>query len=90
MLNSWGPGKHLSAALAALLAVGDDLGQAAQEALEYMDQCLGSAFRPGMGRLIPDRMFWAQPDDDEQEGPAGRSGAPAAAPVPRQALLLNL
>lgn len=76
-----GAGETLSAALAALLAVGDDLGQAAQEALEYMDQCLGSAFRPGMGRLIPDRMFWAQPDDDEQEGPAGRSGAPAAAPV---------
>ncbi len=45
-----------------------------------MDQCLGSAFRPGMGRLIPDRMFWAQPDDDEQEGPAGRSGAPGSGP----------
>lgn len=74
-----GAGETLSAALAALLAVGDDLGQAAQEALEYMDHCLGSAFRPGMGRLIPDRMFWAQPDDDEEEGAtADAATAPAS------------
>ncbi len=38
----------------------------------------GQRVSPRMGRLIPDRMFWAQPDDDEQKGSAGRSGAPAA------------
>lgn len=77
-----GAGETLSAALAALLAVGDDLGQAAQEALEYMDHCLGSAFRPGMGRLIPDRMFWAQPDDEEEGAAADAAAAPASSDVP--------
>ena len=47
----------------ALLAAGNDLGAAAQDALEYLDHSLGSGFRPGMGQLIPDRMFWAQPDE---------------------------
>ena len=58
-----GAGDTLSAALTALLAAGNDLGAAAQEALEYLDHSLGSGFRPGMGQLIPDRMFWAQPED---------------------------
>ena len=64
-----------------VLQLRSDLTEAVGEALLYLDQALDHGFRPGMGRLIPDRMFWAQPDDDEQEGPAGRSGAPAAAPV---------
>ncbi len=58
-----GAGDTLSAALTALLAAGNDLGAAAQEALEYLDRSLGSGFRPGMGQLIPDRMFWAQPEE---------------------------
>ncbi|CAB5663916.1 bifunctional hydroxymethylpyrimidine kinase/phosphomethylpyrimidine kinase [Comamonas aquatica] len=58
-----GAGDTLSAALTALLAAGNDLGAAAQDALEYLDHSLGSGFRPGMGQLIPDRMFWAQPDE---------------------------
>lgn len=77
-----GAGETLSAALAALLAVGDDLGQAAQEALEYMDHCLGSAFRPGMGRLIPDRMFWAQPDEEEEEGATTDAAAAPTSALP--------
>ena len=36
------------------------------EALGYLDQCLGNGFRPGMGHVIPDRMFWAQPDTDDE------------------------
>ncbi|MDF1484870.1 bifunctional hydroxymethylpyrimidine kinase/phosphomethylpyrimidine kinase [Ramlibacter sp. H39-3-26] len=59
-----GAGDTLSATLAALLASGDDLGEAVGEALAYLDRCLAGGFRPGMGSAVPDRMFWAQPDED--------------------------
>ena len=62
-----GAGETLSAALAALLATGDDLGEATSEALSYLDRCLDGGFRPGMGHILPDRMFWAQPDDTEED-----------------------
>ncbi|MDM0105182.1 bifunctional hydroxymethylpyrimidine kinase/phosphomethylpyrimidine kinase [Variovorax sp. J22R24] len=62
-----GAGDTLSAALAALLASGTDLAAATSEALSYMDRCLDAGFRPGMGHVLPDRLFWAQPDDDEDE-----------------------
>ncbi len=61
-----GAGDTLSAALAALLASGTDLVAAATEALSYMDRCLDAGFRPGMGHVLPDRLFWAQPEDDGQ------------------------
>ena len=66
-----GAGDTLSAALAALLASGTDLPSAATEALSYMDRCLDAGFRPGMGHVLPDRLFWAQPEDDEEneDGP---------------------
>ncbi len=60
-----GAGDTLSAALAALLASGTDLAAATTEALSYMDRCLDAGFRPGMGHVVPDRLFWAQADDDE-------------------------
>ncbi len=63
-----GAGETLSAALAALLATGADLGSAASEALAYMDRSLDAGFRPGMGQVLPDRLFWAQPEDEEDEG----------------------
>ena len=62
-----GAGDTLSAALTALVGSGNDLGEATSEALNYLDRCLDAGFRPGMGHIIPDRMFWAQPDDDESE-----------------------
>jgi hydroxymethylpyrimidine/phosphomethylpyrimidine kinase len=69
-----GAGDTLSAALAALLAGGADLAAAASEALGYLDRCLDGGFRPGMGNVIPDRMFWAQPDgDDDDDEPASPS-----------------
>lgn len=73
-----GAGDTLSAALAALLAGGADLPAAASEALAYLDRCLDGGFRPGMGHVVPDRLFWAQPeaDADDEEADAG-SGAPA-------------
>ena len=60
-----GAGDTLSAALAALLASGTGLEEAFTEALSYLDRCLDGGFRPGMGHVLPDRLFWAQPDNDE-------------------------
>ena len=65
-----GAGETLSAALAALLATGLDLSAAASEALHYLDRCLDEGFRPGMGHVIPDRLFWAQSETDDEETPA--------------------
>ena len=67
-----GAGDTLSAALTALLASGNDLGLAAQEALEYLDHCLDSGFKPGMGYFVPDRLFWAQPEDDDSDDEEAR------------------
>jgi hydroxymethylpyrimidine/phosphomethylpyrimidine kinase len=60
-----GAGDTLSATLSALLASGTDLVSAVSESLSYMDRCLDAGFRPGMGHVIPDRLFWAQPEDEE-------------------------
>ncbi|WP_296509776.1 bifunctional hydroxymethylpyrimidine kinase/phosphomethylpyrimidine kinase [Rhodoferax sp.] len=62
-----GAGDTLSAALAALIASGTELNEAVTEALSYLDRCLENGFRPGMGHVIPDRLFWAQPESDEDE-----------------------
>ena len=62
-----GAGDTLSATLAALVASGNDLGEATSEALTYLDGCLEHGFRPGMGHVLPDRMFWAEPDEDDND-----------------------
>jgi hydroxymethylpyrimidine/phosphomethylpyrimidine kinase len=62
-----GAGDTLSAALAALIASGSDLAAATSEALSYLDRCLDAGFRPGMGHVVPDRLFWAQPDTESEE-----------------------
>ena len=61
-----GAGDTLSAALAALVASGSDLTAAAIEALGYLDRCLDGGFRPGMGNVVPDRLFWAQPEGEAE------------------------
>ena len=68
-----GAGDTLSATLAALIASGSDLAGAVEEALGYLDRCLDAGFQPGMGLAIPDRLFWAQPEDtdSDDEAPAG-------------------
>lgn len=71
-----GAGDTLSATLSALVASGCDLMEAFGEALGYLDHCLDGGFRPGMGHVIPDRLFWTQadtnenPTQDEAEGPS--------------------
>ena len=70
-----GAGDTLSGVLAALLASGADLETATHEALNYLDQSLDSGFRPGMGLVLPDRLFWAETDEDtddasDDDGPA--------------------
>jgi len=61
-----GAGDTLSASLAALVASGTDLAAAATEALGYLDRCLDAGFRPGMGNVVPDRLFWAQPEGETE------------------------
>lgn len=55
-----GAGSTLSATLAALLANGLDVPEAAFEAQEFTHAALAGAQRLGMGKLVPDRYFWAR------------------------------
>jgi hydroxymethylpyrimidine/phosphomethylpyrimidine kinase len=70
--NFVGAGDTFSATLATLLASGDELAEAVREASIYVNRSLLAAFQPGMGAAIPDRMFWAQVEgEDEEEEPEG-------------------
>ena len=55
----------LGAAIAALLANGQEPPEAVHEAQEYLYQAVQSAFRPGMGAWLPDRFFWARSNDTD-------------------------
>ncbi|WP_411878024.1 bifunctional hydroxymethylpyrimidine kinase/phosphomethylpyrimidine kinase [Polaromonas sp. YR568] len=69
-----GAGDTLSAALSALLANGHDLQAATAEALTFLDHSLDAGFHPGMGNIVPDRLFWAQADVDPEEEPGEETG----------------
>jgi hydroxymethylpyrimidine/phosphomethylpyrimidine kinase len=62
-----GAGETLSAALTALIASGTELTESVAEAMGYLDQCLANGFRPGMGHVLPDRLFWAQLSSDDEQ-----------------------
>jgi hydroxymethylpyrimidine/phosphomethylpyrimidine kinase len=62
-----GAGDTLTAALSALLANGHNLQAATTEALTYLDHSLDAGFHPGMGHIVPDRMFWAQAEEAAEE-----------------------
>jgi hydroxymethylpyrimidine/phosphomethylpyrimidine kinase len=62
-----GAGDTLSAGLAGLLAQGIDVPEAVQEAAQYTTAALMHAFSAGLGVAVPDRLFWAG-DDDEEDG----------------------
>jgi hydroxymethylpyrimidine/phosphomethylpyrimidine kinase len=70
-----GAGDTLSAALCALIAAGADLQTACAEALTYLDQCLDAGFQPGMGHAVPDRLFWAHEDEDDESTEASESAS---------------
>lgn len=63
-----GSGCTLAAAVAATIANGLDIPDAVRDAQEYTWQTLKYAYRTGMGQLIPDRLFWARDDEDEDGG----------------------
>jgi hydroxymethylpyrimidine/phosphomethylpyrimidine kinase len=59
-----GAGNTLSATIAAMLANGLDIPEAVLEAQEFTVAALVNAQRLGMGKLIPNRYFWARETDD--------------------------
>lgn len=59
-----GAGTTLSATVSAMLANGLDVPEAVFEAQEFTVAALAHAQRLGMGKLIPDRYFWAREPDD--------------------------
>ncbi len=60
-----GAGSTLSATAAAMLANGLDVPEAMLEAQEFVIASIAHAQRLGMGKLVPDRYFWArEPDAD--------------------------
>jgi hydroxymethylpyrimidine/phosphomethylpyrimidine kinase len=71
-----GSGCTLASAIAAMLANGLELPEAVREAQDYTWQTLHKAYRPGMGHLLPDRLFWAR---EEPEGTADEGAPPRAA-----------
>ncbi len=60
-----GAGNTLSATIAAMLANGLDVPEAVAEAEEFTNAALAHAQRLGMGKLVPDRFFWAREADAE-------------------------
>jgi hydroxymethylpyrimidine/phosphomethylpyrimidine kinase len=64
-----GSGCTLASAIAALMAQGVAVPEAVKEAQEYTWQALNAGFRPGMGQHIPDRLFWARGEEDDEAKP---------------------
>jgi len=62
-----GSGCTLASAIAALLANGLPMEEAVREAQEYTWETLKYGFRPGMGQHIPDRLFWARDDEEDDD-----------------------
>jgi hydroxymethylpyrimidine/phosphomethylpyrimidine kinase len=85
--DMWDRGPHrimgltdtLGAAIAALLANGQDPAEAVREAQEYLYQAMRNAFRPGMGAYLPDRFFWARSSDEETPLGSAKDAPPGEA-----------
>jgi hydroxymethylpyrimidine/phosphomethylpyrimidine kinase len=76
-----GSGCTLASAIAAMLANGLELPEAVREAQEYTWNTLAKAYRPGMGQLLPDRLFWAR--EEESDAPVGDDEATRASNLHR-------
>ena len=64
-----GSGCTLAAAVAGLLAQGLEPFTAVHEAQEFTWEALKNGYRLGMGQLIPNRLFWAHDEDDDEKKP---------------------
>lgn len=62
-----GAGSTISATIAAMLANGMDVPEAVFEAQEFTHAALSNAHRLGMGKLIPDRYFWARESEPSSD-----------------------
>ena len=62
-----GAGSTLSATIAAMLSNGMDVPEAVFEAQEFTHAALANAHRLGMGKLTPDRYFWAKDNDQASD-----------------------
>jgi len=62
-----GSGCTLASAIAGMLASGARIAEAVHEAQDYTHQTLKHAFRPGMGQFIPDRLFWARGNNNDDK-----------------------
>lgn len=61
-----GSGCTLASAIAGLLAHGLEPFTAISEAQEYTWEALKSGYRIGMGQHLPNRLFWARGEEEEQ------------------------
>ncbi len=80
-----GAGSTISATIAALLANGLDVPDAVLEAQEFTIAALSHGQRLGMGKLVPDRYFWAremEPEDGSDSGSAPESAPEAGGNLP--------
>ena len=59
-----GSGCTLASAVAGLLAQGQEPLSAIHEAQEYTWQALSHGYRIGMGQLLPNRLFWAEAEEE--------------------------
>lgn len=65
LANSYhGSGCTLAASIAGLLAQGLEPQSAIHEAQEYTWETLAHGYRVGMGQPIPNRLFWAMPEEE--------------------------
>ncbi len=71
-----GAGTTLSATIAAMLANGIEAPEAVFEAQEFTVAALTHAQRLGMGKLVPDRFFWAR-EPDAEAGENSKEGGDA-------------
>lgn len=62
-----GAGTTLSATITAMLANGVDIPEAVFEAQEFTIASIANAQRFGMGKLVPDRYFWARESEAGSE-----------------------
>ncbi|MFI4925654.1 MAG: hydroxymethylpyrimidine/phosphomethylpyrimidine kinase [Vicinamibacteria bacterium] len=72
-----GAGVTLAAAIAATLANGLEIADAVREAQEFAWNALRRAYRPGMGRFLPDRLFWAREESEARGEDEAEPARPA-------------